>query len=116
MNSRIHDNIGIRPQLRYPFIRYHQIHNIVSNRTDRGFFEIKMLKLFFCITLLLFSSFVGAEEKVVRVAINDWTPFASPELENNGPLAEVSRTAFERVGYAMTLDFLNNSCPPLCPR
>lgn len=64
------------------------------------------MKLFFCIALLLFSSFVGAEEKVVKVAINVWTPFASPDLDNNGPLAEVSSTAFARVGYTMNLEFL----------
>lgn len=65
-----------------------------------------MLKLFFYITLLLFSSFVGAEEKVVKVAINNWAPFVSQELENYGPLAEVSSTAFGRVGYVMVLKFM----------
>ena len=65
-----------------------------------------MLKLIFCIFLLLFSCFAGAEDKVVKVAINVWTPFASPELESNGPLAEVSSTAFARVGYTMNLEFL----------
>ena len=65
-----------------------------------------MLKRFLCITLMLFSSFVGAEEKIVKIAINVWTPFASPDLENSGPLAEVSSTAFARVGYTMNLEFL----------
>jgi polar amino acid transport system substrate-binding protein len=65
-----------------------------------------MLKLIFCISIMLFSSFSVAEEKIVNLAINIWTPFASPELENNGPLAEVSSTAFSRVGYKTTLEFL----------
>ena len=48
---------------------------------------------------------VIAEEKVVRVSTLDWPPYTGNHLPKGGATTDVVRAAFEKVGYAVEVDY-----------
>lgn len=49
---------------------------------------------------------VWAEGKTLNIAATEWPPFYGAELEDNGFMSEIIRTAFDRSGYAAEIEFL----------
>ena len=57
--------------------------------------------------LIIFPLFsINAEERVVRFVTVDWPPFFAENLPQQGYVSEVTREAFKRVGYKVTIDFV----------
>jgi len=63
----------------------------------------KLIALFW--VYFLFSGTSLAEEKVT-LATTNWAPYYAQSLPNGGPLAEVTRVAFKRVGYDVEVSWL----------
>lgn len=51
------------------------------------------------------ASFANAAGREVNVETVDWPPYYGKTLPNNGPLAEITRAAFDIKGYKMSLKF-----------
>ncbi|MDH5581657.1 MAG: transporter substrate-binding domain-containing protein [Bdellovibrionales bacterium] len=45
-------------------------------------------------------------DKTIRFATVNWPPFYSENLRNGGPYTEITRQAFEKVGYKYSIDFI----------
>lgn len=61
------------------------------------------------LTLVLFfilSMNVEAVEKKIKLATLAWEPYIGPELEKNGPVAEIIRQALKLEGYNLELVFM----------
>ena len=50
-------------------------------------------------------SFENKELTAIKLAYNDWSPYHSPDMPNQGPIAEIVKQAFKRVGYNAKLEF-----------
>lgn len=45
-------------------------------------------------------------DKTIRFATVNWPPYYSENLKNGGPYTEITRAAFEKVGYKYIIDFM----------
>lgn len=68
-----------------------------------------MKKLVFIGFLIMFVvssvNYTRAEENIITVAATEWSPYMSENLPNNGIVVEITRVAFERVGYKAVFKF-----------
>jgi polar amino acid transport system substrate-binding protein len=46
------------------------------------------------------------KEYSIKLVYNDWSPYYGPDLQNQGPIAEIITQAFNRVGYTTKTEYL----------
>lgn len=49
---------------------------------------------------------VKRDPKTIRFVTVNWEPYFSENLKNQGPFTEITKKAFEKVGYKITVDFV----------
>ena len=49
---------------------------------------------------------LAAARPLVRFATSIWPPYVGPQLEEQGLLADITREAFDRVGYDITINYM----------
>lgn len=63
-----------------------------------------------CLGLLVAALFAAtsavADERVLRIAATEWPPFYGADLDGNGFMTEIIRTALDRNGYEADISFL----------
>ncbi|WGL58694.1 transporter substrate-binding domain-containing protein [Pigmentibacter sp. JX0631] len=65
-----------------------------------------MKRIFIFIISLIFCMNIEGAEKKIKLATLAWEPYIGPELEKNGPVAEIIRQALKFEGYQLELVFM----------
>ena len=55
---------------------------------------------------LLITLNIYSQQKTIKLVTTDWEPYFGKNLKEQGHFSKICKTAFERVGYKMTVDFL----------
>lgn len=66
-----------------------------------------MTRIFLALTIVLATALAGkAADKNLSIAATEWPPFYGADLDDNGFMSEIIRTALTRRGYTADIEFL----------